>query len=71
MKNTTKGILGTLAAFFASWSIGKELGRKFGRTTYTTKRSYGHKFADRYKKDQFFYTQIIFQPEPSQSPNFV
>ena len=51
MKVTTKGILGALAAFTAAWSTGKALGRKLGQTTYTTKRSYGHKFADRYKKD--------------------
>ena len=41
MKDTTKGILGALAAFAAAWSTGKALGRKLGQTTYTTKREYG------------------------------
>ena len=44
MKDTTKGILGTLAAFFAAWSIGKELGRKFGRTTYSTRKFKTYKY---------------------------
>ena len=40
MKDTTKGILATLAAFFAAWTTGKALGRKLGQTTYVTGRKY-------------------------------
>ena len=38
MKDSKKGILGVLAAFFAAWTTGKALGRKLGQTTYTTKK---------------------------------
>ena len=38
MKDSTKGILATLAAFFAAWTTGKALGRKLGQTTYTTRK---------------------------------
>jgi hypothetical protein len=38
-------------AFIAAHQAGKAAGKRLGRTTYTTKREYGHKFADRYKRD--------------------
>ena len=52
MKDTTKGILVTLAAFIAAWSTGKALGRKLGQTTYTTKKGQlGRPFERKETKD--------------------
>jgi hypothetical protein len=38
------------AAFIGAWQAGKAAGKRLGRTTYTTKREYGNKYADRYQK---------------------